>query len=1235
MRLPKFKIDQSEFGSTDGSEEQNYEFFRNLCSIGLKNKIKSGEIDANKKQDYVKQAKYELKVIKDLGFIDYFLLVWEVVNYCIEQGIAVGIGRGSASSSLLLFLSNITKIDPIKHNLIFERFLSTDRVEFEIIDGEKYFDGGTLPDIDLDFDYYKRPKLLEYLQEKYDAVKILNLNTFAGKQLIKDCGKTVAEYSEEQMNAISSLLPVEYGKVMGLEEACEEEPDFKEWCDNNKEIYQIACKLRGLIRNRAVHASGMLIPFGKSEDNFPMELTSGKDKTIVSSYDMGWSGNIAIKLDVLGLKTLAVVDETCKMIGIKYTDINVNDPFIYRHYQDFNYPYGIFQLEAWAAQNGCKKIKPKNLDELSAVLAICRPGALQFLDDYANFTNNNMKERAGSGSDKLDDILLETGNSILYQETMMRVAVEVFNLSKNDSNKIRKCVTGDTHFISKTRGCITINSLMKNGYKDDLFLVMDENGKQFWKPIQEIWETGTKNTEKLKCNNGMSIRVTRKHQILTDDGWKARMYLNKEEDKIVCAKKINYDGKNLISDDLAIVMAGLITEGYFVITNSGATFVNYDECIKQRFINAFENEFGKDKINICGKNNSVIYIRKNEKDKIAKYLKRGKSQSKEIPECMMGMTLESTRKFLSFIFACEGTVYEKELSITSKSEKLIQQIQLLLLRFGIRSNRIYKKNKDYGMFYSLSIRDNKEVKKFEKELSCMLQDYKKRKLNIYANSVKIKNFTKEIVPERIFSKFRNQYGYLNASLDNSGVYYKTGMSFDKFKDYALKSNDKKWIDFSNGNHEYIDIEDICDKYHTKTYDFTIDEETPYIIANGIVIHNCAGKKKHDQMLEWKDVIFQKGKELKIEKAAEFYWNCLNDSANYLFCAGHSFPYATLSAITTYLKFKYPTEFFLSLLKMTVHEQDPMEQIAIIEKEMEHFGIKLLPPDLIKSKMDFSLEDGNIRYGLADVKGINTKSIEKLSLFQGSYSNKMQVFQNAKDAGISMSVLCPLIQAGALTGFKESRTKMVFEAQVWNKLTQKEKTFATKLAPQFNNNLFDIIRYMRDNVTEDGKPYIKESRMATLRRDTEAYKKIYEINKKNEKFANWWYEKKLLGFACKDRLKDIFYGQLRLVGLEEINSHINKSITVIGTAKSVHKRVSKNKNEYIDIVLEDEKSELKVKLFKNQNKIELCEERNGRLPEKGDILVVKGQAKQDCLFAEEVVVQNLNIYMKLSELKDLK
>lgn len=348
---------------------------------------------------------------------------------------------------------------------------------------------------------------------------------------------------------------------------------------------------------------------------------------------------------------------------------------------------------------------------------------------------------------------------------------------------------------------------------------------------------------------------------------------------------------------------------------------------------------------------------------------------------------------------------------------------------------------------------------------------------------------------------------------------------------------------------------------------------------------------------------------------------------------HSAAYATLSAITIYLKFKYPKEFFHSLLKMTVHEQDPMEQISIIEKEMEHFGIKLLPPDIIKSDMDFKIEGDNIRFGLTDIKGINTKSIEKLHRFKASYENKMQIFQNAKEANIPMNVLCPLIQAGALNGFNCSRTRMVFEAQVWNCFTANEKKHAIVLAPRFNNDLFEIIRYMRDNRDEDNKPYIKESRLETLRKGIEPYRKIYEQNKKNEDFANWYYEKKLLGFSCKKRLKDIFSKQLNLIGLEEINNNLNRDILVVGSVKSAKVRVSKKQNKYLDIILEDEKVEAKVKIFENGNKLENCEDNNGRLPEKDDIVVVRGTAKPDCIFANEIIIQSLNIYMKLSEIKD--
>ena len=182
-------------------------------------------------------------------------------------------------------------------------------------------------------------------------------------------------------------------------------------------------------------------------------------------------------------------------------------------------------------------------------------------------------------------------------------------------------------------------------------------------------------------------------------------------------------------------------------------------------------------------------------------------------------------------------------------------------------------------------------------------------------------------------------------------------------------------------------------------------------------------------------------------------------------------------------------------------------------------------------------------------------------------------------------------------------------------------------------MFEIIRYMRDNEYEEGKPYIKESRMETIRKKIDPYKKIYNLNKRNESFANWYYEKKLLGFSCKNRLKDIFYGQLNLIGVEEVNDNINRKVMVAGTIKSIKERISQNNNRYIDIILEDEKGELKVKLFENGNKIEKCEDNNGRLPEKEDIVVVKGTAKEDCLFADEIVIQSLSIYMKLSELKD--
>ena len=155
---------------------------------------------------------------------------------------------------------------------------------------------------------------------------------------------------------------------------------------------------------------------------------------------------------------------------------------------------------------------------------------------------------------------------------------------------------------------------------------------------------------------------------------------------------------------------------------------------------------------------------------------------------------------------------------------------------------------------------------------------------------------------------------------------------------------------------------------------------------------------------------------------DILWSILEDSANYSFNKSHSIAYAALAASMLWLKFKHPKEFFVSLLEMSRHEQDPIKEVSTIHKEFHHFDLELHPPHIIKSKMDFSVEEDGIRFGLLSIKGISEKSMQKLNDFKDEFCNKFEIFQAAEEAGVSLSILCPLIQAGALEGFKQSRAR---------------------------------------------------------------------------------------------------------------------------------------------------------------------------------------------------------------------
>lgn len=869
VRLPKFKIEQRYIDKLGFEPKSNAAFLRALCLEGFKKlDLEHGSDLYNK---YVERVKMELETMDRLGFTDYMLLVWDVINFCHEKNIPTGAGRGSAAGSLVLFLIGVTKIDPVKYELYFERFISETRAKKKIVDGVTYLDGSLMCDIDLDIDFFRRGEVIEYLEEKFKGKTshILTVSTLSGRILMKECGKIVGGISDGEMNNVTSMIPSLHGRILDITETrsgvkddkgeWKQKPveEFSKWCDENPEVYEVALKLRDLVKSKGVHASAMALSYDEMMDTNPVEFT--KDKQIISSYTMDDISIFNVKLDLLGLKTLSIVDRCCQIVGVERDAIDINDPEIYQNLFDLKHPYGIFQIGADTGFRVCKQVKPQNLEHLSAVLAIARPGALQFAKDYAMFTNTGESDPAHQF---FEDILGYTGGTVLYQEQLMKMA----------------------------------------------------------------------------------------------------------------------------------------------------------------------NKIG----------------------------------------------------------------------------------------------------------------------------------------------------------------------------------------------------------------------------------FTLDEAE--------ILRRIVGKKKKKEVAEWKGKIFGKVKEKELEEeVAEVLWKVLNDSADYSFNKSHSISYASLAAVTAYLKFKHPKEFFLACLEMA-QKEGSIEKVATINRETPNFGINILPPHILKSEAEFTIEGDNIRYGLSAIKGVSDKSVsrlsgfvEKLSTFKHKHSNKFEVFEGAKESGININVLCALIQAGALEDdIKQTRTMVVLEAQVWNILTDRERKLMLKLGPNYSFRLTDILRDIKaGNVKDDkGKPVIKDSRYETIKKKYDPYKKIYLQNSENEQFANWFYETSLLGYASCITLKEIFEekrpGLQSIRAIRELMEDCDRDtdeVVFIAVVDDYFTGTARNsKAKYAKYFLHDETDAIPVMIMGNRpdakkprwkepkvDRLEKCREINGGLPKSESIVIVKGNLGDDIVFANVISRQDTIIYTKFADM----
>lgn len=421
-KLPNFPLPK---------ETDHYEYMRDLCYKGLKERYE------NINEEIKNRLEYELGVIKQMGYVDYFLIVWDFFRFSNEKGIITGPGRGSAAGSLVAYTLGITKIDPIKYNLIFERFLNPDRV--------------SMPDIDSDFCYERRSEVIDYVVEKYgkqNVSQIVTFGTMAARACIRDVGRAM-NYSYAEVDRIAKMIPSVLG--ITIDKALEMNEELKEIYDEDiriKELIDVARKLEGLPRHTSTHAAGVVIASQPLVNYVPLLKN---EESIVAQFTMTTLEELGLlKMDFLGLRTLTVMRDAVELIkenrnvSIDLDNINFEDKNVYNMIGKGR-TVGVFQLESAGMTSFMKELKPESLEDIIAGISLYRPGPMAEIPRYIK--NKNNVDNIEYDTEKLEPILGVTYGCMVYQEQVMQIVRDLAGYSMGRSDLVRRAMSKKKHKV--------------------------------------------------------------------------------------------------------------------------------------------------------------------------------------------------------------------------------------------------------------------------------------------------------------------------------------------------------------------------------------------------------------------------------------------------------------------------------------------------------------------------------------------------------------------------------------------------------------------------------------------------------------------------------------------------------------------------------------------------------------------------------------------------------------------
>ena len=438
------------FSTPDGSD--NLDFFNRLCDEGLRKRY--GD---HPDQSIVDRLEYEKSVVTQMGYVDYYLIVWDFINYARENDIPVGPGRGSGAGSIAAYCMGITDLDPIRYNLIFERFLNPERV--------------SMPDFDIDFCYEKRSKVIEYVTQKYGSdhvAQIVTFGTMAARLAVRDVGRVLG-LPYGQVDTVAKLIPQELG--ITIDKAFERKPELKQLYDSDPQVRRLldlSMKIEGMPRHASTHAAGVVITRDEVSDYVPL---AKNDESFVTQFTMTTLEELGLlKMDFLGLRTLTVIadceDEIQKTEpSFSISGVSFDDSDVYEMLSQGN-TTGVFQLESGGMRQLIINMKPENLEDIIAVISLYRPGPMDSIPSYLE--NRKHPDDIAYKTPLLKPILDVTNGVIIYQEQVMQICRELAGFSLGKADIVRRAMAKKKKSEMEKSGREFIEGCRQNGISEDI-----------------------------------------------------------------------------------------------------------------------------------------------------------------------------------------------------------------------------------------------------------------------------------------------------------------------------------------------------------------------------------------------------------------------------------------------------------------------------------------------------------------------------------------------------------------------------------------------------------------------------------------------------------------------------------------------------------------------------------------------------------------------------------------------